>query len=273
MPELPEVETTCRGLAPIIIGQQIKFVNVRQRQLRYLIDPSFEQRCHTQTIKRVYRRAKYLIIELDDGYLLLHLGMSGHLSVEAGTKPAAKHTHVEFCLSNDSLLRFTDPRRFGLIQWSNLPLLEHPLLSHLGPEPLSIAFNADYLLQQLSKRSIAIKKSIMDNCCVVGVGNIYAQESLFLANIHPLTPSKEVTTEKCALLVETIKAVLTKAINQGGTTLRDFLDVEGKPGYFSQALYVYGRANLPCLVCDQTLIQLKIDNRTTVYCPSCQSLP
>lgn len=271
MPELPEVETTRQGLLPHIASQKITKVIVRDRRLRYPINSSFEKKCETQKIVQLSRRSKYLIFELEQGYVLLHLGMSGHLRVLPSCQPAQKHDHVDFILENKQLIRFTDPRRFGMINWFDQPLSTHPLLQKLAPEPLSKAFNANYLFTQCQARKKVIKKVIMDSHCVVGVGNIYAQECLFLEKLHPNRLANTLTKETCGLLVKRIKQVLKKAITQGGTTLKNFMNVEGKPGYFSQKLHVYGRENQPCNRCHTVLERCTIDSRSTVYCPTCQT--
>ena len=270
MPELPEVETTCRGLKPHVENYIIQQVSVRDKRLRYPIADNFEQQCTQQKIKRLSRRSKYLIFELEHGYVLLHLGMSGHLRVLPINTPNKKHDHVDIILSNQQMIRYTDPRRFGMINWFNTAIASHPLLEKLAPEPLSNTFNANYFYQQCQTKTKAIKKVIMDSHIVVGVGNIYAQECLFLESINPNKMAKELTSEECARLVKRIKQVLKKAIKQGGTTLKDFKNVEGKPGYFSQTLHVYGREALPCTQCHTPLEKCIIDNRSTIFCPHCQ---
>ncbi|MFA5960205.1 MAG: bifunctional DNA-formamidopyrimidine glycosylase/DNA-(apurinic or apyrimidinic site) lyase [Tatlockia sp.] len=270
MPELPEVETTCRGISPYLLNQTITGVVVRQAKLRFEIPSDLNARCTGQVIRRIARRAKYLLFELSEGYLLNHLGMSGHLMVVGLNTPVRKHDHFDLLLSNGFVLRYNDPRRFGLwLHFTENPA-SHRLLAHLGPEPLSLDFDSNYLQQCAHNKNMPVKNLIMHNEVVVGVGNIYATESLFLAGIHPLTPAKCLNAAQCDILVQHIKTVLQKAIAAGGTTLRDFYNSEGKPGYFSNELAVYGRKNKPCMQC-KTLIQtLSIGNRASAFCPSCQ---
>lgn len=270
MPELPEVETTRLGLLAHVKHRKIIKVIVRNRNLRYPISSSFERHCATQVIHTIERRSKYLKLALDAGYILLHLGMSGHLRVLPAATPAQKHDHVDLILDDKQLLRYTDPRRFGMLNWFDLPDSQHPLLAKLAPEPLSRTFNSRYFYNQCQNKSKVIKKVLMDNHIVVGVGNIYAQECLFLENIHPERPANRLSLEECKKLLKRIKLVLKKAIQQGGTTLKDFKQVDGKPGYFAQTLMVYGREKQPCFNCHTLLKKCVIDNRTTIFCPQCQ---
>lgn len=271
MPELPEVETTRRGLLANVQFLKIRAVTCRNRQLRQPISPDFETICQNCKILDIERRSKYLKIILEDkGYILIHLGMSGHLRILPDDTPAAKHDHVDIYLSNKHMIRYTDPRRFGMINWYDLSEAEHPLLKRLAPEPLSTAFDAHYFHQRCINKTQVIKKIIMNNQVVVGVGNIYAQECLFLSRIHPQRSAGSLTYLECERLVEQIKVVLTKAIQQGGTTLKDFKQVDGKPGYFTQTLFVYGKAGTSCQSCHSELELLKIDNRSTTFCPNCQ---
>ncbi len=271
MPELPEVETTRRGLLPFVEKATIKRIIIRQRQLRYPISPQFEKRCLHQTIQTIERRSKYLKFILDKGYVLLHLGMSGHLRVLSQATPAEKHDHVDIWLSNQQMIRYTDTRRFGMINWYQVPEPENALLNRLAPEPLTRQCNSAYLFAQCQSKTKAIKKVLMDNHIVVGVGNIYAQECLFMSQIHPAYPANQLSYDQCQNLLHAIKRVLKKSIQQGGTTLKDFKKVDGKPGYFAQKLYVYGRAGQDCLKCSQTLAHCNVDSRTTSYCPKCQA--
>lgn len=273
MPELPEVETTRLGLLSPLKQQVISDVNIRQPNLRQVINHDFVERCVGQRIKDISRRAKYIKLELDQGYVLIHLGMSGHLRVLEGKPPWQKHDHIDIFFENNKCLRFNDPRRFGLVLWSDVNFADNPLLKHLGPEPLSRKFNTNYLYQKTNQSKRPIKQIMMDNRIVVGVGNIYAQESLFLAKLSPLTPAKTLDTFHCQTLVRKIKSVLREAIKQGGTSLKDFLNSEGKPGYFAQKLWVYGRQNQRCLCCQQKLLQVILGGRNTVYCPKCQICP
>lgn len=270
MPELPEVETTCRGVRPHLEGQTIRELIVRQSKLRWPVPSDLNRQLQQQPILSIKRRAKYLLIELPNGTLIIHLGMSGSLRVLDHQIAAEKHDHIDLLLTNGQLLRYRDPRRFGAWLWWDKAIEEHQLLSHLGPEPLSDAFNSDYLKMHCAKRKSPIKQVIMDGRVVVGVGNIYASESLFLAGIRPTTAACRISKPKLEKLVQAIKTVLTNAIAQGGTTLRDFTNSEGKPGYFAQQLNVYGREGEACLKCQQLIKQKTIGQRSTFYCPQCQ---
>jgi formamidopyrimidine-DNA glycosylase len=270
MPELPEVETSRRGIEPHLLHQTIDQLVIRNARLRWPVSPRLNQLVVGQTISAIRRRAKYLLLTIGDGDLIIHLGMSGSLRVVDAKQPASKHDHIDLCLTNGKALRYTDPRRFGCWLWSNDPIAK-PLLEQLGPEPLTDDFNVDYLWQKCRTRSAAIKQVIMDNRVVVGVGNIYAAESLFRAGIRPAIAAKRISRTRLAHLVTAIKTVLSQAITQGGTTLKDFTQTDGKPGYFKQQLMVYGREGEPCLVCHTPLRGLKQGQRATVYCPCCQS--
>ncbi len=270
MPELPEVETTRLGILSAIKNKKLNAIDIRQRRLRQIIAPDFETHCLKQTVKDIERRAKYLKVILNHGYILIHLGMSGHLRLVHPSDTAEKHAHVDFIFNKALALRYTDPRRFGLIQWSDLDDSEHPLLKHLGPEPLEKHFNAQYLFKKIQHSQRAIKNLIMDAKIVVGVGNIYAQESLFKAAIHPQRPGTSLSLEECQKLTRAIKTILRQAVKSGGTTLKDFYNSDGKPGYFAQNLLVYGLAGEACGVCCDRLEQSVIGGRSTIYCPSCQ---
>ncbi|MFD1260137.1 bifunctional DNA-formamidopyrimidine glycosylase/DNA-(apurinic or apyrimidinic site) lyase [Entomomonas asaccharolytica] len=269
MPELPEVETTRLGIEPHIINQKIVQVIVRERRLRWTIPDELDVLASEQHIKQVKRRAKYLLIELESGTIIIHLGMSGSLRVVEQTANCQKHDHVDILLANGLALRYHDPRRFGCILWTNDPVT-HDLLTHLGPEPLTEEFNADYLFQLSRNRSIAAKLFIMDNKVVVGVGNIYANEALFAAGINPNKPANSISKARYAKLVRCIKEILARAIEVGGTTLRDFVGGDGKPGYFQQTLNAYGRGGLPCNKCGRILKETKLGQRATVWCSYCQ---
>ncbi len=273
MPELPEVETTCQGIKPYLEQTQIQQVIVRQPSLRWPIDPDLPDLLNKQVIQHVERRAKYILLQCENGILLIHLGMSGSLRVlpAAAANTPNKHDHVDIILNNDRLMRYTDPRRFGAILWTSDAISEHPLISHLGPEPLEKDFNSQYLYQQSRGKRCSIKTLIMNGKVVVGVGNIYANESLFLARIHPKTPAQALTQQQYDTLTTQIKCVLTKAIKAGGTTLKDFTQSDGKPGYFAQQLNVYGRKDEPCLHCGSIIQHYKETQRATFYCPLCQS--
>ena len=270
MPELPEVETTRLGIQPFIENQTITQIVIRQHQLRWPIPYSLPQQLQGKIIKKVTRRGKYLLFEIEQGALILHLGMSGSLRVLKQKILPQKHDHVDFEFTNRAVLRFTDPRRFGAILWTEKESLHHPLLAKLGAEPLTADFSAKYLWLAAQGRKKSIKSFIMDNHVVVGVGNIYAAEALFLAAIHPCKPAGLVSEIEMTKLVDAIKNILQQAIQQGGTTLKDFLNSEGKPGYFSQQLQVYGRNGLPCTACNSILQSMRIGQRTTVFCSYCQ---
>ncbi|KAB0546749.1 bifunctional DNA-formamidopyrimidine glycosylase/DNA-(apurinic or apyrimidinic site) lyase [Pseudomonas argentinensis] len=269
MPELPEVETTRRGIAPHLIGQRVSRVIVRERRLRWPIPEDLDVRLSGQRIEAVERRAKYLLIKAEAGTLISHLGMSGNLRlVEAGL-PAAKHEHVDIELESGLALRYTDPRRFGALLWSELPL-EHELLARLGPEPLTELFDGERLYRLSRGKAVAVKPFIMDNAVVVGVGNIYATEALFAAGIDPRRAAGTVSRARYVRLAGEIKRVLAHAIERGGTTLRDFIGGDGQPGYFQQELFAYGRGGQFCKVCGSTLREVKLGQRASVYCPKCQ---
>ena len=270
MPELPEVETTLQGISPHLLGQQIQQLTVHQHQLRWPVPPELPEWVRNQTIQHLTRRGKYLLLELHKGTLIIHLGMSGSLRVVAADAPRVKHEHIELQLKNGTLLRYHDPRRFGCWLWTTTPVVEHPLLRHLGPEPLSDTFSGHNLTTTLSTRIQAIKQTIMDSHVVVGVGNIYANEALFRSHIHPERPSHTLSMQECHCLRRNIRLVLRAAIRQGGTTLKDYVNSNGKPGYFAQKLLVYGRSGQPCLTCKTTLIDSRLGRRATVYCPHCQ---
>lgn len=268
MPELPEVETTKRGVEPWLLGQTIIEVVVRQPQLRWLIPAEVQLLCGTK-VESLSRRAKYLLVHTAMGTAIWHLGMSGSLRiVEAGTEPG-KHDHVDWVLSNGKVLRYHDPRRFGALLFVS-PGESSSLLAKLGPEPLTAEFTGEYLWQQSRNRTKAVKTFIMDNAVVVGVGNIYANESLFMAGIRPQTPAGKISQARYDLLVTHIKSILQQAIKQGGTTLKDFVGGDGKPGYFAQELLVYGRGGQECVNCHSLLKELRIGQRNSVYCPKCQ---
>lgn len=274
MPELPEVEVTRQGLLPILQQGPITRVNIYQKQLRWPIPvQSLKLALEDSHILSIARRGKYLLFEVNSGFFLIHLGMSGHLKFLSQNKALEKHDHVEWLFQSGALLRFYDPRRFGAFLWLGQTPFMHPLLQHLGVEPLSKAFNAGYLYERCLRSKQAIKTYLMDQKIVVGVGNIYASESLFLSHIHPQKIANTLTLVECELLVINIKKVLKQAIKQGGTTLKDFSHTDGKPGYFSLKLKVYGRANQPCLICNTQIEQLRINQRNSFFCPTCQKQP
>ncbi len=270
MPELPEVETTRCGIAPHVEGQTVREVIVRQSRLRWPIPACLKNELRGETIRAVRRRGKYLLLESAVGTVLVHLGMSGSLHVvDAGT-PAEKHDHVDFVFANGVCLRLRDPRRFGAVLWTTHPADQHKLLRALGPEPLHAALDANYLFAASRGRRVSVKAFIMDSKVVVGVGNIYASESLFMAGIYPKTAAGRVSRVRYERLVAAIKRVLSAAIKQGGTTLRDFTNSEGKPGYFQQQLQVYGRSGEACLSCGSVIRSVQLGQRNTFYCPQCQ---
>jgi formamidopyrimidine-DNA glycosylase len=270
VPELPEVETTRRGISPHIRGRTVERVVIRHKQLRWPIPDDLPKKVIGQPIRDVSRRAKYLLIHFDHGCAIWHLGMSGNLRVLAGESPPGKHDHVDWVLSGGVILRFNDPRRFGALVWTEDDPNSHFLLDHLGPEPLSDDFDGEYLFQATRKSQQNIKTWLMNASNVVGVGNIYANESLFGAGIHPLKVARTLSRPRCEKLAAEIKKVLARAIEQGGTTLRDFVGGDGKPGYFAQELNVYGRGGEPCKTCAKPLIEKRVGQRTTVYCNVCQ---
>ncbi|MEX0963140.1 MAG: bifunctional DNA-formamidopyrimidine glycosylase/DNA-(apurinic or apyrimidinic site) lyase [Pseudohongiellaceae bacterium] len=270
MPELPEVETTRRGIEPHVTKRRVSEVILRRKNLRWPITPSLIDELPGEMIKTVSRRGKYLLLTTRRGTLIIHLGMSGCLRIVDKLQGAAKHDHVDIVFANNKVLRYTDPRRFGCILWETGPPASHPLLAALGPEPLSDEFHTDYLFMKSRARNAAIKNFIMDSATVVGVGNIYANESLFLAGINPKRSAGRISKARYENLVRCIREVLLSAIEVGGTTLRDFTNSDGEPGYFAQSLHVYGRKGAPCHGCLSTLIEIRQGQRSTVYCPKCQ---
>jgi formamidopyrimidine-DNA glycosylase len=270
LPELPEVETTRRGIEPHVEKQRVKEIILRRKDLRWPITPDLSKDMPGQTIESVSRRGKYLLLQTKTGTLIIHLGMSGSLRIATQSHIVGKHDHVDIVLDNKKILRFNDPRRFGCMLWQKSNGCLHPLLASLGPEPLSENFNSNYLYKKSRTRNAAIKTFIMDSKIVVGVGNIYANESLFLAGINPKRSAGKISKARFAKLVPCIKQVLQNAIDAGGTTLRDFTDSDGKPGYFAQSLLVYGRKDQPCNVCKTILKEIRQGQRSTVYCPKCQ---
>lgn len=269
MPELPEVETTRRGIEPHVVGRTVALFDVRQPKLRWPVPAALAALLPGKTVEAVSRRGKYLLIQFDCGHLLVHLGMSGSLRVVERSKEPGKHDHVDLCLTDGKALRLTDPRRFGAVLWQDADEV-HELLAHLGPEPLSDEFDDQYLLVRAKGRKTAIKMFIMDSKVVVGVGNIYANEALFAAGIHPKRAAGNISAARMNRFVYEIKRVLAAAIEQGGTTLKDFVGGDGKPGYFKQQLNVYGRAGAPCVSCKQPLKEIRLGQRSTVYCSHCQ---
>lgn len=281
MPELPEVETTRRGIRPHIENSRLNAIRVHQRSLRWPVPPVIEE-LQGHRVSDVKRRGKYLLLEVQQagnetpekshaGNIIIHLGMSGSLRICSSGMPLRKHDHAEFEFGNDTILRFHDPRRFGCILWQSGLAIEHALLKKLGPEPLDDAFDGEHLFALSRKRKVSVKNFIMDSHVVVGVGNIYASESLFCAGLRPGRSAARVTRAQYALLAMHIKRILANAIEVGGTTLRDFVNSDGAPGYFAQQLLVYGREGEPCRTCDNLVKNKIIGQRSSFYCPNCQT--
>jgi formamidopyrimidine-DNA glycosylase len=270
MPELPEVETTRRGLAAHLTGKTIADVAIRNASLRWPIPDNLPALLRKHTIRSLKRRAKYLLMDCGNGTLILHLGMSGSLRILPANIAPEKHDHFDLLLNDDMLMRLRDPRRFGAVLWHSGDVLTHPLLASLGPEPLEADFDARYLHQATRGRSIGIKQCIMDNHIVVGVGNIYANEALFRAGIRPQLAAGKLSLQHCAKLVDEIRATLEEAIIQGGSTLRDFVNSAGQPGYFQQSYWVYGRGGKPCRRCGLTIKQIRQGQRSSFFCRGCQ---
>ncbi len=269
MPELPEVEVCRLGISPHILNQAVTEVIVRHKQLRWPI-PDEVNELVGHKVNAVERRSKYLLIKFSHGTLLLHLGMSGTIRVVDRQVAVKKHDHFELIFSDGKILRLNDPRRFGAVLWFEQHLDHQGILTKLGPEPLSDDFYPGYLFSKAKNRKVPIKTFLMNNQIVVGVGNIYANEALFLAGILPTTLAGDLNEQRLNQLTEIIKQVLAAAITQGGTTLKDFTQADGKPGYFAQQLLVYGRAGKPCVNCATPLEEIRQSNRSSVFCPSCQ---
>ncbi len=269
MPELPEVETTLRGIAPYLVGHRVVALAIRQPRLRWPIPPALKRTLPGQRIENVERRAKYILAHTDAGSALLHLGMSGSLRVLDASVAPGTHDHWDWQLDSGRILRYTDPRRFGSLLWQKSDSV-HPLLAALGPEPLRADFDGEYLWRAARNRSAPVKTFLMDQKIVVGVGNIYAAEALFAAGIHPSRAAGSVGRVRYAGLAGEVKRILEHAIVRGGTTLRDFIRPDGAPGYFEQELFVYGRAGEPCKVCHTPIRALVLGQRSTFYCPRCQ---
>lgn len=268
MPELPEVETTRRGLEPLLKNQIIKRIHIHRSKLRWVI-PKIVKSLEQQILISITRRGKYLIFTTQKGSILIHLGMSGYLQLLPENQPLKKHDHFEMAFGNGYSLRLNDSRRFGAVLYTQDPKT-HPLLNRLGIEPLNKNFNSKFLFKKLQNTERAIKLCIMDSSIVVGIGNIYANESLFLAKINPNRQGKSLTISECNALVTSAKKVLRKAIKAGGTTIKDFQNAEGKPGYFSQKLKIYGRTDKNCYNCNQPIRSSRLGQRITLWCDSCQ---
>ncbi|RYG61397.1 MAG: bifunctional DNA-formamidopyrimidine glycosylase/DNA-(apurinic or apyrimidinic site) lyase [Alphaproteobacteria bacterium] len=270
MPELPEVETTLRGVQPYLEGATLTHVQVRVPMLRLPTPPASV--LQGRTLSNLRRRNKYILIDTDDAHsIILHLGMSGRLTLTTASEPLLKHDHIILGTAGGKQVRLHDPRRFGMFLHLPTPLLAtHPLITAIGPEPLTEDFNPAYLHKALRTKSIPIKAAIMDGKLVAGVGNIYASESLFHARINPLTPASKLTKKQCAQLVESIRIILLQAIAAGGSSLRDFAQADGQLGYFQHTFQVYGRAGLPCHACNTPVKSQVLAQRNTFWCPTCQ---
>lgn len=270
MPELPEVETTLRGITPHILDKPITGINIRTPRLRWPIDTRLATRLPGAQLLSVQRRGKYLLLQTSVGHLIIHLGMSGSLRITDKNTAYEKHDHFEIIFTDGCCLRLKDPRRFGAVLWTEDKIEQHKLLQHLGPEPLGNDFNNEYLFKASRKKKASIKQLIMDNKIVVGVGNIYASEALFLAAIRPAIAAGRLSKQSYLELTLAIKNVLTRAIAEGGTTLKDFTQSDGQPGYFKQQLNVYGRKAQPCYHCNSLIKSKIIAQRNSYYCPVCQ---
>jgi len=269
MPELPEVETTRRGLLPLL-GQTVDQVVIRNASLRWPIPQHITQSLPSQQLIELTRRAKYILARFGSGTLILYLGMSGRICLLAQNEPPAKHDHFDMHFKDGQVLRLRDPRRFGAVLWAEGNVNDHSLLSVLGPEPLDESFDGAWLYKHIRTRSAPIKNAIMDSHLVVGVGNIYASESLFRARINPQTPANKLSKTACNRLVAEIKSTLNDALLAGGSSLRDFFGADGNPGYFQQEYFVYGRTGQPCKVCAEPISTIRLGQRSTFYCATCQ---
>ena len=269
MPELPEVETTLRGIRPHVLGKSVRAVTVREPRLRWRVPARLAHELGGQTVHRLERRGKYLLFTTDAGCVILHLGMSGSLRVTRAGEPPGKFDHVDIVFDDGDCLRLRDPRRFGAVLWTH-DAATHPLLRHLGPEPLGPDFSGDYLFARTRKRKRAIRDFLLDGRQVAGIGNIYANEALFAAHIRPARAAGRLRRAECDRLVTTIRTTLKRAIRAGGTTLRDFRGASDRPGYFQQRLKVYGREAQPCPVCHTSVRAVRLGQRAAFYCPMCQ---
>jgi formamidopyrimidine-DNA glycosylase len=269
MPELPEVETVRRGLAPYLEGHRLLGARIREPRLRWPVATDLDDLLRDRRVRRLDRRGKYLLLRLDSGCLICHLGMSGSLRLEMAGAPPGKHDHLDLLLEDDRILRYRDPRRFGAFIWSEDPE-HHPLLAHLGVEPLSPEFDGERLHALCRGRSTSIKALLMDARRLAGVGNIYANEALFHAGIHPLLAAGRLSRPRCDKLAVAVRDTLTRAIAAGGSSLRDFVDAGGNPGYFQQSYFVYERAGEPCRACGTSIRRIRQGGRSTYFCPRCQ---
>jgi formamidopyrimidine-DNA glycosylase len=270
MPELPEVETTRRGLLPHAVGRQIAAIRVYDHRLRWPVPGNLDASLRGRSIDSIDRRSKYLLFRIGSGALLVHLGMTGSLRVHSAPPPRRPHDHVDIVLDTGTVLRYHDPRRFGAMLWVEAPVEAHRLLAALGPEPFDATFNTDYLAGVTKRRRAAIKLVLMDNHLVVGVGNIYANESLFRAGIRPTIAAHRIARVRLGRLVSEVRSTLSDAIAKGGSTLRDYVDSQGEPGYFQLDYFVYGREGEPCRVCATPIRCLRQGGRASYFCPHCQ---
>jgi formamidopyrimidine-DNA glycosylase len=270
MPELPEVETTRRGIGPLVVGHRVAALKIYDRRLRWPVPKSLEEKLAGRTIDRLDRRSKYLLFGVGTHTLLLHLGMTGSLRALTELPPRTAHDHFDLVLDSGITLRYRDPRRFGALLWLPAPANAHPLLASLGPEPFDPSCDARYLWEATRRRTAAIKLALMDNHLIVGVGNIYANEALFRAGIRPTTRANRVSLARWERLLEAVRETLSEAIAKGGSTLRDYVDSRGEPGYFQLDYRVYGREGLPCRVCRTAIKSTRQGGRATTYCPVCQ---
>jgi len=270
MPELPEVETSRRGIEPHLLNKKISRITIRQHKLRWPIPQNLPVLAQGKTIRAVSRRAKYIYLVLENGTIIIHLGMSGSLRICTTKTAIEKHDHIDIQVATNKILRLRDPRKFGCVLWAENPVEEHKLIKPLGPEPLQADFTADYLYAKAKTRQCSIKTFIMNSHIVVGVGNIYASESLFRAGINPTRKAGSISLARIQKLVDAIKQTLQAAIIEGGTTLRDFTGISGQPGYFAQKLLVYGKTGEQCPQCNKPIKQINQQQRSTFYCPNCQ---
>lgn len=270
MPELPEVETSRCGIEPYLKNRTVKKIIIRQHKLRWPIPKNLPALAQQEKVLEVCRRGKYIYLKFSNGNIIIHLGMSGSLRICSSRTPAEKHDHVDIIMSNNKVLRFSDPRKFGCVLWAPGNINNHKLIKPLGPEPLEDNFDNQYLYNKANKRTCSIKSMIMNSHIVVGVGNIYASEALFRSGINPKCKAGKISKARLQKLVDAIKLTLKKAIKAGGTTLRDFTASDGQPGYFAQELLVYGRGGEPCKQCGGEIKQFTQQARSTFYCSRCQ---
>jgi formamidopyrimidine-DNA glycosylase len=270
MPELPEVETTRRGLVPHVVGHRIRDVVVRNPNLRWPVPRDLARRLEGAEVNAIRRRGKYLLFDLGDGHLLVHLGMSGKLSIVADDNPAKAHDHVDVRLEGNGTLRYTDPRRFGAMLWLDSPAEAHVLLKGLGLEPLAAGFTGAALRDRAAGRSVSIKQFLMNGQIVTGVGNIYASEALYEAGVRPTRSAGSISAARWDRIARAVRSTLERAIVAGGTTLRDFAAADGRPGYFQHEFAVYGRQGKPCKRCKAPIRMIRQGQRATYYCPRCQ---